>query len=66
MFVCLQLLQQQAAIMAAGAGGASQYLANPALNALAAAQMQHLNPLAAASLPNGLCSTTLTNTTSGM
>nr|QNN94692.1 CUGBP ELAV-like3 [Malacoceros fuliginosus] len=60
---------QQAALMAAAAtqGGAASPYINP-MSALAAAQMQHLNPLsaaaAAASLPNGLSSAALTNTTS--
>ena len=56
-------MQQQAALMAAAQGGASHYI-NP-MTALAAAQMQHLNPLSA-SLPNGLSSAAaLSNTTSG-
>lgn len=56
------LMQQQAALMAAAQGGASHYISP--MTALAAAQMQHLNPLSA-SLPNGLSSAAaLSNTTS--
>jgi CUG-BP- and ETR3-like factor len=58
------LMQQQAALMAAATqGGAASHYLNP-MTALAAAQMQQLNPLGAASLPNGLSSAALTNTTS--
>ena len=53
-------MQLQAALMAAAAQGCSHYI-NPM--ALAAAQMQHLNPLSA-SMPNGLSSAaSLSNTT---
>ena len=60
-------MQQQAALMAAAnvsQGGATPaYLANPAtMSALAAAQVQHVNPLA---IPNGLSSAAITPTTTG-
>jgi len=60
--VISELMQQQAAMLAAAQGGASHYI-NP-MTALVNAQMQHLNPLSA-SLPNGLSSAAaLSNTTS--
>ena len=54
-------MQQQAALMAAAQGGTAAYI-NP-MAALAATQMQHVNPLAG--VPNGLSSAAITPTTTG-
>jgi len=61
-YVCVsveQLMQQQAAIMAAAAQGGSPYLSP--MTALAAAQVQHPNVL----VPNGLTTGAITPTTTG-